>query len=69
VKRQKHKCIRKREKRRFKTYEFEMEGIKKNDRHKFIREVNLEKDRKIDMNRNRKKKQRVKLIFSQRARK
>lgn len=46
-----------------------MEGIKKNDRHKFIREVNLEKDRKIDMNRNRKKKQRVKLIFSQRARK
>jgi hypothetical protein len=37
-------------------YEFEMEGIKKNDRHKFIREVNLEKDRKIEMNRNRKKK-------------
>ncbi len=26
-------------------YEFEMEGIKKNDRHKFIREVNLEKER------------------------
>lgn len=46
MKRQKHNVSEEEKKEDLQhKYEFEMEGIKKNDRHKFIREVNLEKER------------------------